>query len=109
MAVRSRRLWGPTAGSAAGVVLYLVPADRTVIIKLMTFYNNTALADDVALGVNGSTGTAYIKRFAVGGSQSVSVTDQVILNPGDSLRVINTGGNNLRCAGFGALLAGAPS
>jgi hypothetical protein len=92
------------------VVLYSVPADRTAIFRLLTFYNNAAATpDDVALAINGSTGTAYIRRFSLGAGASLSVSDYIVLNPGDTLRVVNTGGNNLRCAGFGSLLLGAPS
>lgn len=111
MAVRSRRLWGPTnMGTNATVTLYSVPAGRTAVIRTITVANGSATtAGTIRFGINSSSSTARILE-----GQAVPLGDTFIwdhwlaLDPGDDLIGVSVG-VSLRCTGFGALLLGEPS
>lgn len=123
MAVRSRRLWGPTAVSgAATALLYTVPSGRTAVVRTVTFYKyGDATPTPAGLLLNGTGQNDCIFRADIIQSRSTFAAtqntvasasygpmwDSIELNPGDQLYLWCTS-NTLVCAGFGSLLLGEP-
>lgn len=124
MAVRSRRLWGPTKITVATyVAVYTVPADRTAVVRTVAFYmygNVTPTA--AALAVNVGDQDHIIWRADLIPSRSMAAAvqntvsalnpqplwDSIELDPGDVLYAQISSGT-LITTGFGSLLDGAPS
>jgi hypothetical protein len=111
MAVRSRRLWGPTRVAAAGVStpLFTVPLLRTAIIRTQVIYGATGLGNFYLLinGVGAATHGLLGPTPLAAGARLALVEDW-ILNPGDILYAHNTSGNSMVYTGFGSLLDGPP-
>lgn len=110
MAVRSRRLFGPTpGGSALGpVTLYVVPVARTAIIKCLTLVGSsgTNIAEQVLLNGSAIGNQIYVTSISAG--QSQLLLPYWVLNPGDVLSSASTAAVGATLAGFGSLLLGAP-
>lgn len=109
MAVRSRRLFGPTAvTSSTAVSLYTVPADRTARFSLVSIACTAGAGGNYALRINSSTGNNV--RFS---GTSPALTEEVlvgmVLNPGDVLWAVIPASHTITFTGFGSLLDGAPA
>lgn len=108
MPVRSRRLWGPTTITQAGLVLYTVPADRTAVVRQIVVTSVSGVVERVTLRVNGSSGVPTLARWDLAAGQTVTLAN-VVLNPGDTLHAVAQNATLLTsCSGFGSLLEGAP-
>lgn len=113
VAVRSRRLFGPSAAGSAGVPLaiYTVPAGRTAIVRsLFVAKTSTASDGNFTLRLNGSSsGFGLYATVALAGVMTWILPDELVLNPGDVLWTVFTGATNVvRVSAFGSLLEGAP-
>lgn len=106
MAVRSKRLWGPSGSAGAGTPIYTCPADETTIVKQINYVNNAAIAVAAALYLDGGLGGNIIDSFTVPGTGSLVRSEQfIVLQPGQTLRLAPSGGGVIS-AGFGAQLEG---
>ncbi len=111
MAVRSRRLFGPTAvgtNSPDTVLLYTVPAGRTAILTVLCV-NVSTLAAGAQLRLNNSLapGQIFAVNIAAGAS---TVSPRIVLNPGDQLYGISASFvREITFTGMGSLLLGEPS
>ena len=124
MTVRSRRVWGPTKVTTTNYTLvYTVPANRTLVLRSVTFYNGTGADNPFILACNGSdidhvvlrevilsarTSPALAQSGLNSGMPKSLVAQELIFNPGDTLYVQCTTAGYVT-AGFGSLLDGAPS
>lgn len=108
MAVRSRRILGPVVLPVVAAVIYTVPADRTLLIRTCTFFNNTAVPQTTRVGTSASAANSVYWVALPAGPVIAVFTHQVILNPGDQLWGLSTTGVSV-CHLFGSLLDGAPA
>lgn len=109
MAVRSRRLWGSTTTTGTTqAIVYTVPAGRTAIIHSIFLAVRDGTTGDVHLRVNGSGLGQTVWKGSTGPLGAVIMTEELILNPGDTLRVfaVTADINSLGC---GSLLLGEPA
>lgn len=108
MAVRSRRVLGPTTLGLVVTTLYTVPAGRTLLVRSHDVHNRLATAQVWVLYVNGSTAADVIASGSLAGQTSQHFDAVRILNPGDTLRgnanIINAIGVTV----YGSLLDGEP-
>lgn len=108
MAVRSRRVLGPTTLGLSVVTLYTVPADRTLLIRSHDVHNRLVTAQVWVLYVNGTTSADVIASGSLAGQTSIHFDAVRILNPGDTLRGNANIINALAVTVYGSLLDGAP-
>lgn len=108
MAVRSRRVFGPTLLTLVGTALYTVPADRTLVLRTVTLYNRSAAGSVAFLAVNGITGFEVVLRRAPAAQNDADPAPTLIFNPGDVIYGWCTALNAVIATGFGSLLQGAP-
>lgn len=110
MAVRSRRFFGPTTVAAGtNVVLYTVPADRTARFSLVTVVSQGTGTGIWTLRVNSAVAQAIFSETHAAAEEAWQILDGLVLNPGDTLEASAPTGVNLRVAGYGSLLFGAPA
>lgn len=106
MAVRSKRLFGPTQVSTTIVALYTCPAGETALLKCLTAGVGSIGGTQVRLYLNGNGVTNQLAQLGVGNGESIVLTDLfIVLHPGDVLRGSASTGN-LTITGFGAELEG---
>ena len=113
MAVRSRRLMGPTliTSNRTLTARYTVPADRTAIIKTLAITNtDTVNAQGMYVRLNGTSGAAsrFIGYFEIAKNSSVVLEHEIILNPGDFIALTPSPHDIIVWTLMGALLEGAP-
>jgi hypothetical protein len=111
VAVRSRRLFGPTLALAlnAGTALYTVPPGRTAIIHTlwMPNFGGNSL---VTITVPSFDQNHEIWQGIVPSQGTTVFANKIILNPGDTLWGSAVGAvPSILFTGFGSLLLGAPS
>lgn len=106
MAVRSKRLWGPTAVGTGNTVVYTCPAGETALLKHISLANVTALSQTLRLRLNGTNQTDNIVDVAIPSTSAIQLTDLfIVLHPGDVLRAISSSANCI-VTGYGAELEG---
>lgn len=106
MAVRSKRLWGPTVVGLVDVVLYTAPAGETPVLKHLSIVNNAALSGEFILKVNGTTNSAAIYRNNVTSTGNAQLVNAfMVLQPGDVVRGISSVASMV-CSAYGAELEG---
>lgn len=109
-AVRSRRLWGPLQATQGGpTIVYTVPAGRTAVVRALIVCNvNTVVGEARLFLVNGPVANGRVWNKVMGERETVVIHD-IVLNPGDELRLTsNTPGGVVTFAGYGSLLLGEP-
>lgn len=108
MAVRTRRLAGPTYLTVAtDVLIYTVPADRTAIIKDVVFTNSSATDTPAELGIGGTgNGKTIWKTSVVGASSGVAQLRYLVLQEGELLYAKAGTGNRLTVSCHGVQLLG---
>lgn len=110
MAVRSARLFGPTALNSTWLTVYTVPSGRTAIIRTLTLANtDTATQGTLVIGVNGTDHDDRLFTIVMPAGTTQRIDSFLVLNPGDTLRAIRQTSTEMCLAGFGALLLGAPA
>lgn len=110
--VRSRRVVGPIVVVGVNVVLYTVPAGRTLIIRSIWCDNTSAVNGEVELFLNGVNPANSIFRAPVNSHVTLQVDNWLALSPGDTLRALSRSAAvvpNINVTIFGALLLGEPS
>lgn len=106
MAVRSKRLWGPTTVSTSAVTLYTCPAGETAIIKQVSHFNTGVVQQAVSLGINGTGNGQLVVVMSTAATSTTNLLEQfIVLHPGDTLRAIANAGN-ATVTGYGAELEG---
>jgi hypothetical protein len=106
VAVRSKRLWGPTAVSTLPITLYTSPDGETTLIKCLTLVNNAIVQNVVLFRVNNDLALSNLQAWTIPGSGSVLERDTfIVLQPGESIRAVATQSATVSC-GFGAQLEG---
>lgn len=107
MAVRSKRLFGPTAVSnASSVILYTCPAGETALIKHVEVGPGGIGGTDVTVYLNASAPNNRIHVHRIGnGDWHTERSIFWVLHPGDTLRAITNLGTVVM-SGFGAELEG---
>lgn len=106
MAVRSKRLWGPTVVSTADVLLYTCPDGETALVKHLTVVNNAALPSLMLIRLNGETGSSNIYSLTIASTAHSQLVNAFwVLRPGDQLHAIAERASSI-VAGFGAELEG---
>lgn len=108
MAVRSRRLFGPTQLSTSLTVIYTVPADRTAIVRTTWLYNQSASPVTVLLTVNGTGVADRLANLEVPAQRERVLLGDLVLNPGDVLRGAASVAGVANILMAGSLLLGAP-
>lgn len=108
MAVRSRRLFGPTSLPTTPGILYTVPAGRTAILRSCRLTNRLLTNEPFALFVNGTLTSTAVFLGTIPGQTSVEAFDELVLNPGDVLRGSTVLANAGVAIGSGSLLLGEP-
>lgn len=108
MAVRSRRVAGPTTLATSSGVIYTVPAGRTLIVRSITLYNRGANSTSSLVMINGTTGAECIWLVSLATQTSTSFVVPLVLNPGDVLRAHTTQATHVAMTVFGSLLLGEP-
>lgn len=107
MAVRSKRLWGPTAVGTVNVSLYTAPAGETALVKHLSIVSANALVQVVTFRINGTGAANDVAHISVPALGDVQLPSWFwVLNPGDVLRAVGSRGD-LNVAGFGAELEGS--
>lgn len=108
MAVRSRRIAGPSVVNAGSTLtLYTVPAGRTLVVRGISVVNTSATAGIAVVDVNGVPGwQAAVPNYPA----AVVMPLYMVLNPGDVLALFNaSAAASFYVSAYGALLLGAPS
>lgn len=106
MAVRSKRLFGPSSVALGTVTLYTTPPGETAILKQLTFVNNSVLSNTVLLRLNSDLASSNLIAVVLAGSESRPLGELFIaLQPGDFIRAVATASAVIVC-GFGAELEG---
>lgn len=106
MAVRSKRLFGPTGVGTGFVTLYTCPAGETALLKCLTVANTAALGNTTLFRLNGTGPTTQLFALTVGiGGADVVNELFIVLGPGDTLRASSTQ-TSMVVTGFGAELEG---
>lgn len=106
MAVRSKRLFGPTALGAASAVVYTAPSGETAIVKELSFSNAAALAQNVTLWIGAAVAANIIGGVTVPAGSVLLVPNQFLcLSAGEQLRMQYSGVGGT-VAGHGAELEG---
>lgn len=110
MAVRSRRLFGPTVTTSASVLtLFTCPSGRTALFRGIYIATNDAATRQFRLEVNVAASTHLIWMQDLPAKSGVALPQEIVLNPGDTLRgqcVTNPG--VVVFSGYGSLLLGEP-
>lgn len=106
MAVRSKRLWGPTTITGSPVLLYTCPAGETALIKQLEVGPAGGIGATVTFYLNGTAvGTRLHSLGLAANSWSSEAGLFIVLHPGDELRAaVSTG--SVQVSGFGAELEG---
>lgn len=106
--VRSRRLFGPILVGANPQTLYTTPAGRTALFRAITCAHSGAAVLTLGVRVNGSGAGTAIWFGTIAPASTLTLGEEYVLDPGDSL--IATAGtlSVVTMAGFGSLLDGAP-
>lgn len=109
MAVRSRRLFGPTVHSGASTnSVYTVPALRTAVVTYLNVFLSGAGTGNVLLRLNSTTGgTQHLTSYG-GGAQTLRWMEDARLNPGDELFIVLPASVSSTITGYGGLLDGEP-
>lgn len=106
MAVRSKRLFGPTTIGVVSVTLYTAPAGETALVKLLTAVNVALVGStSLQLRLNGTSGANLIAIANVPNGADQWLEGFVVMQPGDVLRGIASQASII-CTGFGAELEG---
>lgn len=106
MAVRSKRLWGPTSFTTGPTTLYTAAAGETVIIKQLTVANTAVAGNLTTFFLNGNAGSNTLFQVPTNAQGTAHVEGLfLVLNPGDFLRATNALSGAV-VAGFGAELEG---
>lgn len=111
MAVRSRRLAGPSQVVAGGATLsYTVPSGRTAVVRSVVLSSNAMASGEVKAYI-GAIGTPQLVWVVQVPARSTVVhPGYIVLNPGDVFTIaVVTGQQNVTAAIFGALLDGIPT
>lgn len=108
MAVRSRRLFGPTVITNALAAIYTVPAGRTAIVRTTWIYNQNVATQNVRMTVNGTAVSDSIGNFEVPAGRGLQLGVELVLNPGDVLRAVASLNGAISVTMVGSLLLGAP-
>lgn len=110
MVVRSRRVAGPVAVTAAGVLVYDVPAGRTLVITGVTAVNAGAVAQGCNLYLNLVAAGNLLWAFGnIPSGGSASLGRFLTLNPGDVLRANCGAVGSVFLTVSGSLLLGEPT
>lgn len=112
MAVRSRRLGGPTFLTVTtDVLIYTVPADRTALIKSVSIANNSAGSAAIRVGIGGTgTGAVILRTGTVAATSGlVLVGLDLVAMPGEAVYVAASVANALTVSLHGAQLLGTPA
>lgn len=106
MAVRSKRLFGPTTVTTAVTTVFTCPAGYTAVIKNLSLVSAGAIAGDFLLYINGTTAVKLLLKVNVGGGNAVNLAGIfVVLAGGDTLHCTAPAANSTITAS-GALLFG---
>lgn len=106
MAVRSKRLFGPTSVSTGSTLVYTCPAGETALLKHLSIANLAALGNTWSLRLNGTGGAQTIAAGTVPAGEAVQLTGLfVVMHPGDTLRC-TAGQASVALTAFGAELEG---
>lgn len=110
MAVRARRIFGPTQIAASGsATLYTVPSGRTAIVRFCQATNAHATTlGSLGLYLGSVADENRLHIFVMQGG-TTSGNASLTLNPGDVLlAAASAAGGPFTVWGFGSLLDGAP-
>lgn len=109
MPVRIRRIAGPVVLSGSTVLIYTVPAGRTLQLNTIWLANaDPAVESIVTMYVNGAVVANRVLRVRVPADNSTIINSRMVLNPGDTLYATRSAGTvNLIAAG--SLLDGEPT
>lgn len=106
MAVRSKRLFGPTSVAASQVLVYTCPAGETAILKQLTVHNPGALPQVFTMRLNGSNAANTILAESIEAGLATHLEGLfIVLSGGGTLHVAGAA-VGLFVAGFGAELEG---
>jgi hypothetical protein len=106
VAVRSKRLWGPTAVAASPVVLYTCPVGETALIKQVNVGPGSLGGSIFTLYLGAATAANELAVISIGNNAWALVSDLfIVLHPGDVLRGVYVAAG-CRISGFGAELEG---
>jgi len=106
VAVRSKRLWGPTSVGTTAVVLYTCPAGETALLKGVHAFNPGALGVTVTYTLNGTgNSNTILTTSSSSGNINADREQWIVLHPGDVLRAVGSAGTTY-VTGFGAELEG---
>lgn len=107
MAVRTRRLWSPTAVGTAGGSLFTCPAGTTAIIKSIGVWPQASTVTGVDFFIGAIAAGNHFRHVVCPNSGDVELEGLFwVLQPGDVLRASTGGVGNATIAGFGAQLLG---
>lgn len=106
MAVRSKRILGPVALPAAAAGIYTVPAGRTLVVRTVTFFNNTGAAQICRLSTTASAANSVAYANVLAATPAI-FEHWMAFNPGDTIFGFSTAGTAVVHI-FGALLLGEP-
>ena len=106
MAVRSKRLAGPTALAAGSNLLYTCPSGETALVKFVTIVNAGAVGRAVTIYVGSAVAAhaVYSTALAVGASQTLDWF--LVLHPGEELRAAPSAATDVVVSVSGAELEG---
>lgn len=109
MAVRSKRILGPTQLSTSLTTVYTVPSGRTAIVRTAYIYNQHSTDVSVLLTINGTGVADRLGNFLVPAARQIVLPAELVLNPGDVLRASASVSSVAELTLFGSLLLGEPT
>lgn len=106
MAVRTKRLFGPSSVGTSAATVYTCPAGKTAVIKQVSHFNTGVVNQAVSIGINGTGGASLVAVVNTAASSATQLAGQfIVLQPGDTLRAVANAGT-ATLTGYGAELEG---
>lgn len=110
MAVRTRRLSGPTLVASLGVAtLYTVPTDRTAIIKSVQTWPSGAPGAGTAVTLYIGAPATGTKALVLSSASGEDHRTWIVLHEGETLQVGNGMASSVAICVNGTLLMGDPA